>query len=147
MEFFLAATGILLGIAAFYFLFVWPTKWLKVERIRHDLGIGIKILQISDLHVEKLRIAPSELAELIAHERPDYLFITGDFTEREKHFKKLEPYLDRLGSSAIPVFAVLGNHDYRLFKPVRLVRLLQQYSVRVLRNEAVQLPGFQLDRH
>ncbi|EGL16740.1 hypothetical protein HMPREF9413_4773, partial [Paenibacillus sp. HGF7] len=47
----------LLSAAACAYLFlIVPTMWLKVERVRVPAGLGIKILQISDLHVEKLRV-------------------------------------------------------------------------------------------
>ncbi|GCL70761.1 hypothetical protein PN4B1_06630 [Paenibacillus naphthalenovorans] len=53
--------GIILAIAACYLLFIFPTQWLKVEKVRHSLGLNIKILQISDMHIERLRIRPEQL--------------------------------------------------------------------------------------
>jgi uncharacterized protein len=64
----------------FYLSFILPTQWLKIERIKYPLELNLKILQISDLHVERLRISPSRIAAIINDEKPDYIFITGDFT-------------------------------------------------------------------
>jgi predicted MPP superfamily phosphohydrolase len=56
---------ILLTIIVIDLLFIVPTQWLKVERIPYPCGLGVRILQISDLHVEKLRISCDRLNHLI----------------------------------------------------------------------------------
>jgi hypothetical protein len=135
------------GLAALlggYGLFVVPTRWLKVERIRHPLGLGIKLLQLSDFHVEMLRIRPRTLAALIRQERPDYIVLTGDFTQKERHLPKLRPYLAMLQESGIPAYAVLGNHDHHMRKVSRLVQLLKEYGIVTLRNDSIHLERFQL---
>ncbi|UQZ85776.1 phosphodiesterase YaeI [Paenibacillus konkukensis] len=127
-----------------YLLLVLPTQWLKVEKIRHPLGLGIRILQISDLHIERMRIKPRRLSAIIAREKPDYIFLTGDFTKEEKLLSRLDPYLRMLAGHRIPVYAVLGNHDYQQRKVIRLIKLIQYYGIILLRNESVRMPGFEL---
>ncbi|WP_281885396.1 metallophosphoesterase [Paenibacillus sp. YYML68] len=137
--------GAALGaLASVYVLFILPTQWLKIERVQRPLGLGIKVLQLSDLHVERLRITPRQLARVIASERPDYLFLTGDYTELEHQLLPLDRYLEAVQQSGVPAYAVLGNHDHHLRKLTNLIKLLQSRGIVVLRNEAVQLPGFQL---
>ena len=85
--------SIVILILLFYISFILPTQWLKIERIKYPLDLNLKILQISDLHVERLRISPSKITAIINHEKPDYIFITGDFTKRRKSLSKLEKYL------------------------------------------------------
>ncbi|WP_235941344.1 metallophosphoesterase [Paenibacillus puerhi] len=142
----IAAAGlILLAIAALvYALLILPTQWLKLERIRFDAGLGIKALQLSDLHVERLRIAPDKIKRILEREKPDYIFITGDFTKLPEQLPRLGRYLAVLRESAVPVYAVLGNHDYQQPKVRRLIRFIEQYGIRLLRNESVVLPNFQL---
>ena len=130
--------------AAGYGLLILPTQWLKIERIHHAIGINKKIVQISDLHVEKLRVPVSRLQRILHQEKPDYIFITGDFTQRERYLLKLAPYLQMIRDIGVPVFAVLGNHDYQMKRPIRLIRLLEQYDIQVLRNSSVVLDGFVL---
>lgn len=131
--------------AAGYGLFVVPTQWLKVERIQHTLGLGIRMIQISDLHVEKQRVSPERLAQIVEQERPDYLMLTGDFTRKLRHLPKLLPYLRALAAQGVPTYAVLGNHDYKLKSGVNtLTDLLERANIRVLRNESVHVGPFRL---
>lgn len=140
----LYAAAFILFIGFIYALLILPTQWLKVERIRHPIGINRTILQISDLHVERLRVSPTALSRLIARHKPDYIFITGDFTRYESCLLRLDSYLQMLQKHPVPTYAVLGNHDYQQRKVARLIRLLRYRGITVLRNESVRLPGFQL---
>jgi predicted MPP superfamily phosphohydrolase len=138
----MALLAIVIGCG--YALFILPTQWLKVERIEQPLGLNVTMLQLSDLHVEKLRIKPGRIAKLIRREKPDYIVVTGDFTQKESRLPQLRPYLEVLRDSGVPVYAVLGNHDYQMRKVIRLVKLLQEHDIRLLRNENVRLDKFQL---
>ncbi|TJY40822.1 metallophosphoesterase [Cohnella pontilimi] len=127
-------------------LFIVPTQWLKVERIHYPCGLGIRILQISDLHVERLRIGCGRLKRLIRQEKPDYIFLTGDFTRNSKYLSKVRQYAEAICSLGIPVFAVLGNHDYKLSAMglQRLVQMLENAGVKVLRNESTETASVQI---
>lgn len=138
----LIAIGALIFI---YFAFIFPTQWVHVARIRVPLGLGKRIVQVSDLHVEKLRVSPERLRRLVEREKPDYLFLTGDYTERLRHVPKVEVYLRELLQLGVPMYAVFGNHDYRLKKDVAvLFELFERLQIPVLRNESVELDGFTL---
>ncbi|MGP1910004.1 metallophosphoesterase [Metabacillus sp. JX24] len=129
----------------FYLLFVVPTKWLKVERVNVPLGINKKILHLSDIHIERNRIPSSKIRDVLKREKPDYVFITGDFTARERYIPRLEAYLTAFKEQGIPVYAVFGNHDYRTFHLSLLLReWLQEKGVHVLINESIELEDFSL---
>jgi len=127
-----------------YVLFILPTQWLKIERIRYPLDIQRKVVQISDLHAEKLRISPGKLLEVIQREKPDFIFVTGDFTRNDRFIKLVEPYLKVMALSGVPVYAVLGNHDYKIRKISKLLQTLKRHQIQVLRNEAILIGNFQL---
>ncbi len=133
-----------IGVWCLFLLAIVPTMWLKVERVRCPVGINRKLLQISDLHVEMLRISAARIAQIIAHEKPDYIMLTGDFTRKLRYLPKVEAYLTELKACGVPMYAVLGNHDYKMRSPEPLISLLERCGVRVMRNESVQLEGFQL---
>ncbi|MDQ0090917.1 putative MPP superfamily phosphohydrolase [Paenibacillus anaericanus] len=138
---------IILFIAAvIYFLLVFPTQWLKVERVRYSCGIGSRVLQISDLHVEKLRISPRRLTRLIKKEAPDYIVLTGDFTQKSRYLSKVQRYAHAIAGPGIPVFAVLGNHDHRLKFTAfnQLIRILEGAGIQVLINESIVVDNFQI---
>ncbi|WP_234969802.1 metallophosphoesterase [Alicyclobacillus vulcanalis] len=122
---------------------VLPTQWLKVERVDWQLGLRRTLLQISDLHVERNRISPERLAAVCRAERPDYICLTGDYVDSEKALPRFEPYLRAFQSAQVPVFAVLGNHDYKLRGRLNaLIACLESHGVTVLRNSSVVLDGF-----
>lgn len=136
--------SILILILLFYINFILPTQWLKVERIKYPLDLKMKILQISDMHVERLRISPSKITTIINREKPDYIFVTGDFTKRRKSLSKLEKYLRALVISNVPIYCVLGNHDYQQENVQDLIKLLRKYGLHLLTNESVHLEQFEL---
>lgn len=136
--------SIILLITIIYIFFILPTQWLKVERIKHDISLNKKILQISDLHMERLRIKPHMIKKVIEKEKPDYLFLTGDFLDKQYSLEKLESYLNVFELSGKPTFAVLGNHDYYLENLNDLTDLLEKYKIKTLRNESVLLDDFNL---
>ena len=124
---------------------VLPTRWLKVERVDWQLGLRRTILQVSDLHVERNRVSPERLASICRSERPDYICLTGDYVDSERAIVRLLPYLGALQASDVPMYAVLGNHDYKLRGRIgALISCLEKHGVTVLRNEAVVLDGFNL---
>jgi uncharacterized protein len=140
----LVAFGLLVAVAAFYALFVLPTQWLDVKQVDVGLHINRRIMQISDLHVEMLRISPSQVIRTARRNKIDYVVLTGDFLTSDRNLRRVERYLAALASLKVPMFAVLGNHDYRLRRIDGLVSLLHRFDVRLLRNEAVYLEGFWL---
>ncbi|TVY01092.1 metallophosphoesterase [Paenibacillus cremeus] len=140
----IALLSLLAVLGILYLALILPTQWLKVERVEVGTKLGKKALQFSDLHVERLRITPKQLQKLISLEQPDYIFITGDFTKLPDSLPKLITYLKLFQDSGIPTYAVLGNHDHQQPKVRNLIRLIESYNIRVLRNESVQLEGFQL---
>ncbi|WP_141504042.1 metallophosphoesterase [Paenibacillus luteus] len=135
-----AAAAVLL----LYLLFILPTQWLKVERISHPIGLNKRILQISDLHVDRLRVSAERIRREIAKAKPDYIVLTGDYTYKERFLPRVAYYLKVIADSGIPVYAVLGNHDYELPRLKRLLDLFKAHGIPVLRNENRRVDGFQL---
>lgn len=99
----------------------------------------LRVLQISDLHLENLSISPEVLYEKLKHEDFDLIALTGDYLDKTKSIPKLIPYLTIFQklSPTYGTFAVLGNHDYRLQEKNLLIlkRTLAQYNVCTLQNE------------
>lgn len=60
-------------ILALYFMLISPTKWLKVEKIKYELGLDIKVLQISDMHIKNLRVDLKKLLEMLKNLRKKLL--------------------------------------------------------------------------
>ena len=114
----------------------------KVE-IHYDtadpLQPTLKILQLSDLHLENISISPTELFEKLKDEPIDLIALTGDYLDRKWTIPKLGPYLKVLNklNPKYGIYAVLGNHDYVLRKKNlnKLTAVLEQHNCRILKNE------------
>lgn len=137
--------GIIVLLAViFYLTSVLPTKWLKVERVSVPLQAQLKILQISDWHVERNRVSLKKIQTLIDEEKPDILCLTGDFLDLASSFILLVPFLKLIQSTQIPAYAVLGNHDYRLKNPELLKSFLNEYGITILENQSITICGINL---
>ena len=123
------------------------TEALKVERITVAIAnlspalSGIKIVQLSDLHYDGVRLSEETLEQAIAisnAENPDLVVITGDFvTSDPRPIQQLATRLKQLTSKA-GVYGCLGNHDlvYRASKPI-ITKTLAQAKIKILWNEVV----------
>ncbi|REK75823.1 metallophosphoesterase [Paenibacillus paeoniae] len=130
--------------ALLYIALIVPTRWLKIEQVRHSLDIGARILQISDLHVDMLRISSQKLQEAIHKSNPDYIFLTGDYTFKASCLPALDRYIGVIAAAGVPVYAVLGNHDHNFPDAKRIIDVMERHGVAVLRNKSVELPDFYL---
>ena len=108
------------GIGAWLYMRCLEPGWLRVSR--HPLPTDkfrsrgkLRFLHLSDFHASS--VVPFELIEnavdLGLAEKPDAIFLTGDFittTLSEEDFERFAKILYRLSAQA-PTFACMGNHD------------------------------------
>jgi len=131
----LAALGIL---CLLYARFVEP-NWLAVERVRivaPRLPAGarpVRLVLISDLHVEATPRLEEKLPDVIARERPDLILYAGDSLNAAEGLPRFRRCMTRLSAIA-PVFAVRGNWDGWLHVP-----RLEGTGVRELKGEGARL--------
>lgn len=94
-------------------------KAVTIQSARVPKGFeGFRIAHISDLHVNTLndergKAFLREAFDSIVAQRPDIICFTGDLVSMESH--EAEPFREELrylASHGIPVYSILGNHDY-----------------------------------
>ena len=96
---------------------------------------GLRVLQLSDIHHSLFfpldRVAA--VVELSNRLKPDLVALTGDFVTYSR--RSIEPVAEVLGTlrARLGVFAVLGNHDFRVGAEI-VDRALRRNRIRVLRN-------------
>lgn len=119
---------------------------------------GQRIAQISDWQIGMWLDNPGtveDAVEQIIAEEPavvlltgDYIYHRGDSEDRVEQFGTVQKILKTLVDSGIPVYAILGNHDYSAESKTApidrelgrdVTRVLRRAGVRVLFNEAVPL--------
>lgn len=122
----------------------------------HPEFAGYRIVFLSDLHVGRTHQAYlRRTVEAVAQLKPDLVLLGGDLIDYHPRslplLAELLPLLGQVGASD-GVLAIFGNHDYHEYSwrhigprsahravQKRLVRLLEESPVRLLRNEMVRL--------
>ncbi|HUK54824.1 MAG TPA: metallophosphoesterase [Candidatus Binatia bacterium] len=101
---------------------------------------GLRILHLTDIHHGLYFSAEALLAavELANSLEPDMVALTGDYVSYSRNFAHSAAEL--LGGLRAPrgVFAVLGNHDFRVGADL-LTRALRRSGIEVLRNRHTML--------
>lgn len=100
---------------------------------------GLKIVHLSDIHINKLYISNMRLINTIIRIHPDIIILSGDYIERLIDIPKFIKLLSEIASN-YPVFLSLGNHDHLAFKKNNnlnkedFIRHIQQTGANVLMN-------------
>jgi len=126
--------------ALFYATTIEP-NWIAVERVEikdpalAELLGGLKIVQISDLHIRpSLRFRERQLIDKIHALQPDILLITGDILENLGELEAARELLQCF-KAKIGIFGVPGNTDHYRFNMDFLVKEFAQSGLIMLRNE------------
>lgn len=113
---------------------------VSVENLPYGLD-GLKIIQMSDFHADKVGLFDGLLDQAIAasnREFPDLVVLTGDFiTSKTAPLDRLMNDLKRL-ESRYGTYAILGNHDvYPFDLRSAVLESLSQAGIQVLWNEVI----------
>ena len=103
---------------------------------------GMRILHLSDMHMERISVSPTKLYDQLKNTNPDMIVLTGDYLDQPENLPKWESYFQQIArlSPKYGMYAVLGNHDYRLRGKVQdLIDIMESYGCEVLRNESRQV--------
>lgn len=125
------------------------TGSLSVERLTVKIADlppslqGTKLVQMSDLHYDGLRLSDQMLEQAIAvcnQAEPDLIILTGDYvTDDPTPINKLVLFLKHLQSRA-GIYAVLGNHDiYYSHSRTEITKAFTNIGINVLWNEIAYL--------
>mgnify|MGYP003114568415 CR=1 FL=1 len=95
---------------------------------------GLRILQISDLHLDLEPALTTVIVNIIKDLDYDLALITGDYRDDTKGcISDCLEYMHRVcGALHEPVYGILGNHD-----PIELVPPLESMGLPILLNETV----------
>jgi predicted MPP superfamily phosphohydrolase len=89
---------------------------VKVERVKFaSSGTGLKIIQLSDIHIKFLRVSVKTIKNVIAKEKPDLIILTGDYIDNPRDIRKFSDFITQLRGNAA-IYSCLGNHDYKAVK-------------------------------
>lgn len=140
---------LLVGLVV-YARYIEP-NWLQVTHTPIGSSKDQKalvVVQISDLHLQKVTTLERSVFQLVREIKPDLLVLTGDIIDGPESLSNLDEFL--IGIDATHKVAVLGNWEY--WSGVDLARLREIYrshDVSLLVNETVnyQINGRSLVVH
>jgi len=72
---------------------------------------GLKVAHLSDLHIRRLGEKEKKILEIMKKERPDLIFITGDFIGFQSPYESALSFFKQLNPT-VGTYAVLGNTEY-----------------------------------
>ena len=109
----------------------------------HNVGEPLRVLHISDMHLENISVSPEQLYDFLKMQPIDLIALTGDFLDRKRSIPKLYPYLEVLNklNPTYGSYAVFGNHDYVLKQSYfdQLKEMLNEYGFKTLQNKNEQI--------
>ena len=134
--------NLLILVMAIYGFYIEPFR-LTTTQIQipvNGLKQPVRIVQLSDIHVERTTKRERELPALVNGLEPDMIVMTGDYLNKSyvnvpaanNGFKELIRQLE----APLGIYAVNGNVE----PPLRNLELLEGLDVHVLHNEIVYMP-------
>ncbi|MGC9124895.1 MAG: metallophosphoesterase, partial [Caldisericaceae bacterium] len=105
-----------------------------------ELAKSIKIIQVSDLHATRISRPFRKTVEVIKQEKPDFVFITGDFVGYRKVLSCTD-FLSKITEVCPRTFAVLGNWDHKVNNLNGLIQEIEATGIKLLTNESVLAKG------
>jgi predicted MPP superfamily phosphohydrolase len=103
-------TSLILGLLDSFWFEIYFIKWNEFDISKQE-DSKIKIMQLSDLHFNKLRSYHKSIAKEINKVEPDLLVITGDVVDKVGKIDALNEFL-QLINFKIKKFAITGNWEY-----------------------------------
>lgn len=141
MDIFLIILSVIVLLLIYMYI---EAGWLKVSRINFTKSSkGLKVLHITDVHVNLLRIGANKVKELIRRENPDVIIMSGDYVEKPVQASIFLDFLQQVKLSN-KTFLCLGNHDYYTYSDnpeglENFLREIRSMHVEVLINSSVQI--------
>ncbi|MCO5296300.1 MAG: metallophosphoesterase [Fimbriimonadaceae bacterium] len=122
---------------------------LQVER--HTLRLprwdadGFRVVLLSDTHVnsDTAMRRGRRAAEIAVEEKPDLIVFAGDAinTSQAYGLEHIARSFEPLREAKCPCVGVLGNHDYWVQQPAKVVEAVRNSPVRLLQNEIFECDG------
>lgn len=138
---------ILLGFGSIWIVARYNTFHPLIKRVKIDItrpvaDHDLKILHLSDLHMEKLSVSPESLLERIGTEQVDLIALTGDYLDTKAMSDRFLEYIDALQTlqPRYGMYAVFGNHDYVIADHLPFLQAeMEKRGCTVLKNENAQV--------
>ena len=102
---------LLFAVAVFYF-FSCQSLTVSAYTLEADIYQPIRIVHLSDLHNKEFGENNKELVSLVAEQKPDLIFMSGDMLNRDDPNTEIVSNLIEALIPIAPVYFGYGNHEY-----------------------------------
>lgn len=134
---------IILAVIVLALLYMrFEAGFFEVKRIKLTKNKKhLKVIQLSDIHINFIRVPAEKVREVLKKENPDLVLMTGDYIETPKNTEKFLKYLDAIKNGST-ICLCLGNHDYRAFEDnepglAEFINDIESRGVNVLHNQCM----------
>jgi predicted MPP superfamily phosphohydrolase len=135
---------VFLSVSFLVLVYMWfEAGFVQISRLRFAQNKeNLKILHLSDIHINLLRVSPLKVKKIIDNENPDIILMSGDYITRPKHIPKFLKFIDTIKKHN-NMYICLGNHDYEAFAEnnslglENFLKQLESRGITVLNNRAV----------
>ncbi len=103
-------------------------------------GPSLRLLHLSDLHLRDSHLRLLQQLAPLEQGEWDFIFITGDLIDDDSGITPVAEFLSRLRSRH-GCYAVLGNHDYLMFKAGNPLQWLRIFLGAALRGRSHEFAG------
>lgn len=111
---------------------------LKSKKIPLSFS-NFKIVQISDLHLNRYGAKEEKVVSILKNIKPDLLIISGDFYGREYNLTGIEDFIDRIKDTiTADILATYGNWDH-MGGIIKLESLLESKNLTLLNNNNTRI--------
>lgn len=118
IELFLQILIILAAGGIFYLLYEAKNTQITRTNIHSDKlkkGDTIKIVHLSDIHIDILKQNTQLTKRMISKENPDLILLSGDYINTPKTINSFIAWMLNVQPEGTPIYGCLGNHDIHAF--------------------------------
>ena len=115
--------------------FLVEPSWVTVERSKIEASHApkLKILHLSDLHLEEFGSGEERLLAVAQTERPDLVLLTGDYVNSRDALSLLVKLLRSI-PNRYGIYGIEGHHDHKY----RIAKAFEEAGATLLRDEFVK---------
>lgn len=114
-------------------------KTLFYQDLPYSLD-NLKIIHLSDFHCRGFTLRERRVVETIEREKPDFVFFTGDFLERDQWLSSCEDLIWQIFQKNQNFFGVFGNHDHQINTSIqKLEEIFEKRGIKILVNESQEI--------
>ena len=132
---------IILIVFILFVIYAFIENFCLLTVRREDLGKGVRIVHLSDLHRKRFGKKNIRLCEKVKEQYPDMIILSGDLITRyEKDLSCAEMTLKMLCKIA-PVYMIYGNHEQSIYKENKRAfkKMLSKNQQVLLKNGCAEL--------